>query len=503
MLASQRPITPVQPALSHLRKARTQPQWQQWLLTNKAVLVATAGVLAVVAVASLLASRYQAAIPDLAADTQQLAAQNTTSEPLTGPIAAPFAQLSAAQAQQTAQDQLGRFVELQLMLEEKFTSTSWATDSIEQAKATALLGDSFFQNQNYREAFEQYQRAAAELDLSIKQGETAVASALAQAEQSIDQLDQLAASEALARARAYFPREPAIEQLQQRVDKLPQITELLRDALNLELAERYEQALERYQRIVAVDPKTESLKTRMSAAKAGLKRQRIRSLLSDAFNALNAANYVSARGKFTQVLAEEPDNSAAQGGLEQIAQLYDVAVIEAAQADAEIAMQAGDWSTAVDAYQRILDFDSNLLVGVAGLAAATEHQRIDKLLNAIRSAPERLSNAKLFNDAEIALSEAGTLAYQTEALATAIDAVKNLLAQYRDPVNVTFVSDNAMQISLSNIGNLGQFAQRTLTLRPGVYTLRASRDGCRDTYTNITVLPGMAPVEVFCSGALP
>lgn len=503
MSASQRPITPVQPALSHLRKARIQPQWQQWLLTNKIVLVASAGVLALVAVASLFASRYQAAIPDLAAATQQLAAQDSTSEPLTAPTAAPFAQLSAAQAQQTAQDQLARFVELQLTLEEKFTDTSWATDSVEQAKATALLGDSFFQNQNYREAFDQYQRAAAELALSIERGETAVASALAQAEQSIDELDQVASSEALARARAYFPREPAIEQLQQRVDKLPQITELLRDALNLELAERYEQALQRYQRIVAVDPKTKSLKARMSVAKSGLKRQRIRNLLSDAFSALNAANYVSAREKFAQVLAEEPDNSAAQGGLEHIAQLYDVAVIREAEADAAIAMQAGDWSTAVDAYQRILDFDSNLLVGVAGLAAATEHQRIDKLLNAIRRAPERLSNAKLFNDAEIAINEAGTLTYQPEALASAIDAVKTLLAQYRDPVDVTFVSDNAMQISLSNIGNLGQFTQRTLTLRPGVYTLRASKDGCRDTYTNITVLPGMAPVEVFCSGALP
>ena len=68
---------------------------------------------------------------------------------------------------------------------------------------------------------------------------------------------------------------------------------------------------------------------------------------------------------------------------------------------------------------------------------------------------------------------------------------------------MTLISDNAIEISLSNVGNLGQLSERTLTLRPGTYTLRGSKDGCRDIYTEITVLPGIAPIEVFCAEVLP
>jgi hypothetical protein len=202
-------------------------------------------------------------------------------------------------------------------------------------------------------------------------------------------------------------------------------------------------------------------------------------------------------------LKEQPSNIAAQGGIEQIGQLYDVAVIKQAESVAKKAMQTGDWNAAASAYQRILDLDANIQIGAAGRAAALEHQRINRLLEAIRRQPERLSDLKLFNDAEIALAQATELPYQAPTLTALMENVRELLTSYRDPVDVAFLSDNAIEISLSNIGRLGRFTQRTLTLRPGVYTLRGSKDGCRDIYTNITVLPDMPAVEVFCTDTLP
>ena len=76
------------------------------------------------------------------------------------------------------------------------------------------------------------------------------------------------------------------------------------------------------------------------------------------------------------------------------------------------------------------------------------------------------------------------------------------LQQYREPVAVSFISDNSIDVNLSNVGNLGRFTQRTLTLRPGTYTLRGSKNGCRDIYANISVLPNMPPVEIFCTEPL-
>ncbi|NCF33037.1 MAG: hypothetical protein GWP50_05650, partial [Proteobacteria bacterium] len=333
-MESARSIATIRPALTHLSDNNAKPQWQrwrQWLDANKAVLVAAAGVLAIITVASLLASRYQAAAPIINNEQQKPSAfQSNTAQAPASETAAPFAQLSQEQAQQTAQDQLGRFVELQLQLEQLFANTNWAIESIAEAKETALLGDNFFQRNNYLEAFSQYQTAADQLAATIEQGKTAVAAALEQTKLAIDTQDLVASSKALAQAKAYSPNDPQIERLQSRIDTLPQVSLLLREALNLELAERYSDALKKYTDVRALDPQTLVLEQRESRAQAGLKTQRIRDLLSKGFRALSDNQFAASRSAFEQALKEQPGNIAAQGGIEQIGQLYDVAVIKQA-----------------------------------------------------------------------------------------------------------------------------------------------------------------------------
>ncbi len=65
-------------------------------------------------------------------------------------------------------------------------------------------------------------------------------------------------------------------------------------------------------------------------------------------------------------------------------------------------------------------------------------------------------------------------------------------------VLVTLLSDNFTEVVLSNIGRLGNFQSKVLSLRPGEYTIRGSARGCRDIFLTVTVLPGIAPIEVFC-----
>ena len=177
MSKNHRPIAPIRPALTHLRQTDTDPRWQQWLSANKIVLVAAAGVIAIASIALGLASRYQTALPEGVIGQQGPRQSITTSETKTDTLG-PFAQLTQAQAQQTAQDQLARFVELQLQLEQSFTDSKWAAESLTTAKETALLGDTYFQNERYREAFSQYQSAGAELFAPIERGNAAVAEAL-------------------------------------------------------------------------------------------------------------------------------------------------------------------------------------------------------------------------------------------------------------------------------------------------------------------------------------
>ena len=70
----------------------------------------------------------------------------------------------------------------------------------------------------------------------------------------------------LSQARAFFPKQAPIDQLQARVDKLPEVSGLLRQALNLELAERYAEALEIYKTVADLDPATRLLTERGSSS---------------------------------------------------------------------------------------------------------------------------------------------------------------------------------------------------------------------------------------------
>jgi hypothetical protein len=65
---------------------------------------------------------------------------------------------------------------------------------------------------------------------------------------------------------------------------------------------------------------------------------------------------------------------------------------------------------------------------------------------------------------------------------------------------VTLVSDNATEVTVYRVGELGTFAARELELKPGRYTAVGSRRGFRDVRETFTVLPGRenGPVTVVC-----
>ena len=498
----QRTINSVRPALSHLQTAETQRTWQQWLTANKPAVIAAVCIFSLLAVSILLASRYQFAAPLAISGNPKIPDGSPATAQTADPTAAPFAQLTLEQAQQTARDELGRFVEQQLQLEERFNLGDWSTASMEGATDTALLGDEYFQTQDYLNALANYQQAADQIEQTIQLGQTKLAQAIDAATSAINESDPATAARALAEARQIAPTESKIQALQRRLDVLPEIVILLRQGMNLGLQEQYAEALSKYAEIAALDPLTASLDARITEAKAGRQAQQLRQWLSDGFSHLDASNFISAREAFNKVTAVAPDNSAALGGLEQVAQLYDVALIRQASADALEAMEDGTWDQAINAYQRVLDLDPNLRLGRAGIANAQEHKRINAVMSAVLAQPQRLSDPRLFNDAERALAEAEALDSKPAAFADAIEGVEILLQQYREPVAVSFISDNAIDVNLSNVGNLGRFTQRTLTLRPGTYTLRGSKNGCRDIYANISVLPNMPPVEIFCTELL-
>ncbi|HKQ15663.1 MAG TPA: hypothetical protein VJT80_19655, partial [Steroidobacteraceae bacterium] len=74
--------------------------------------------------------------------------------------------------------------------------------------------------------------------------------------------------------------------------------------------------------------------------------------------------------------------------------------------------------------------------------------------------------------------------------------LKDWIARADVPVSVALQSDNVTQVTIYRVGQLGTFAERSLELVPGSYTVVGTRPGYRDVRREINVRPGPAPEPV-------
>ena len=84
------------------------------------------------------------------------------------------------------------------------------------------------------------------------------------------------------------------------------------------------------------------------------------------------------------------------------------------------------------------------------------------------------------------------------------DELARLLKRAATPLTVTFVSDNATDVSIYKVGKLGSFATHELSLRPGTYVAVGSRPGYRDVRLEFQVGPELEarPIVVRCEEAI-
>ena len=410
----------------------------------------------------------------------------------------PFEALLRQQARSEAQDALARFVELEIELREALEVESWGADAYDSARDLAHAGDESFVGERYAQAIADYHAAADALEALIEDAHAHFDAALASALEALAARDPGQAAAALAQARLVQPEDPKLKRAEERAGNLPEIVTLFRQAHNQELAGQWDAALQTYARIRALDPETRGLDPAMAHARAQRFAQRLQSLLSAAFAQLADGRLDAAESSFRQVLAMQPQNGPALGGLQQIAEQGLVNEIERLQRQASSAAAKEDWPAAARAFAAILALDANIQFARAGLARAREQAAALQALHEIAAQAQSLSSDQRYAGAQDTLNRAKELEPRGPTLAAKIAEVDALLRFYAHPLEVVLRSDNATEVLLSNVGPLGRFSEKRLSLRPGAYTLIGSRDGCRDVRTTITVRSEMAPVDIRC-----
>lgn len=410
----------------------------------------------------------------------------------------PFQALLREQTREKAQEELARFVELQMLLEKTMQVGEWGQAEFDLAKSLATQGDEQFLEQAYEVSLESYRSASDALAELIETGSTMLADALAEGRLALDERDQQAALAGFERAAIIDPENTEARSGLARASLLPQIIDLMRAATNHELAGDYRAALASYEEVQALDSETHGLTAAMAMARNGVSDMRFRELLSDGFKAMDAGRFETARTAFDAAVKLKPGDPVALGGLEQVAERKDLATISALRASAEAFEAAEEWRRAIEDYDKVLDLDDAIQFAKSGRDRALAQERTSITLGNIIASPDKLSSKSLYGQAGDILLLAQKLEPRGPKLGSQIARVEDLLATYGTPVAVTFRSDNRTEVTLSTVGRLGTFAEKQLSLRPGAYTVIGSRDGCRDTRESILVRPEMQPIEILC-----
>lgn len=410
----------------------------------------------------------------------------------------PYQALLREQTRTQAQEELARFVELQLKLESEMTVGAWGAVEYDAAKDLAAAGDEAFVKEAFEASLQQYQAASEALALLIERGRALLEESLADGESALAARDQQAANEAFALAAAIAPDDPRVGAGMTRASALPAVGDMMREARNLELAEQWQAALDLYQEVAKLDAATLGLDEAVARATEGSTQARIQEQLSRGFARLDAGAFQDARKAFRAALQLAPGDPVATGGLEQVDKAAAVARLNDLKRRADAAAAAERWKEAEDLYGKVLASDANIQFAISGRSLARDQQRLGSALARIIQSPDKLSSEKLYRDAQALLEQAEQMDPRGPKLASQIVNVQEILRTYATPVVVTLRSDDRTRITLSTVGELGQFTEKQLQLRPGAYTVIGSRDGCRDVREQILVRPNMLPVDIRC-----
>lgn len=414
----------------------------------------------------------------------------------------PFQQLQRQQARERAQQQLAAFVERQIRLEEEMSVGAWGAEAYQRAKALAAAGDESFVKESFDQAIEQYEAATDALGTLMERGRSLLEQSITEGTQALAARDEAAAKAAFDLAVTIAPDDPRVQEGLRRTALLPEVSTLLRQARNHELAEDWDDAERVYAQVRQLDPATAGLEEAQARVAEGRRQVRLQTLLSDGFAHLDAGRYDAARRAFSDALSLEPGNSVAQGALEQVGKQAEVARLNRLRREAEQAASEERWDDAAALYAQVLDRDATIRFAQTGRAEALAQSRAMTALRRIVDSPDRLSSEALYQEAQDILARAKALTPRGPRLAGLITDVASILDTYSSPVPVLLRSDNRTQVTVSTIGNIGAFTEKRLELRPGAYTVLGSRDGCRDVRAEIVVRPNMNPVDIRCVDTL-
>lgn len=435
-----------------------------------------------------------AAPPETVADEPAATPQEEAPAAEAGPSPAELAAIKSA-TDETLGELLSDLERLQLRAVERWGGAAWqrAQDVYKSGDEAYLDRDYTLAGQRYREALELLQPLFERIEAEFRQ-------AMQAGKAAFEAGNHADAVRLFDLAVAITPGNVQAEQWLERARNLEGVLRLTDQGLRFENDLELLAAKSAFEKALELDPGWQPAATALERVKGAINQRSFEQRMTEGFNALTGGNFPTARAAFEAAKALKPDSQQPVDGLLQVEQEVRLAKIQRLEEEAR-SLEAGErWQEAVQKYEEILEIDALLQFAQEGLARSRERAALHARLESYIAAPDSLSAPAAMQQATNLLLQISRMASVGPRLEDRKNELSRLLKRAATPLTVRFVSDNATQVSIFRVGQLGTFSTQELQLRPGSYVAVGSRPGFRDVRLEFRVAPELElePIVIKC-----
>jgi eukaryotic-like serine/threonine-protein kinase len=492
------PLTPPKTAAEVLR-----PTWQRTVAAAAAdpkqlqrqgfrsgIAVAVVAILAIVALALFIVPARRSSIPAPAAPTPVIgpAPPSSTVAPSEDNV-----DLQALAQQKSAADEQRASVNSRLAALKSAGSESWAAAGTAAAMVALAAADALMQKRDYAAAQTKLTALAHDLTALEAQREPAFKALLQQGEGALQKGDSKGAASAFAQALAIRPGDAAAQRGARRAASLDALYTLLSSARVLEQQGRISEAAATYRKAESLDPLDPQAQAGAARTGGQLQADQFGRAMARAYAAIGQHQEAEARAALEEAKQIRPNDPEIARATAQLQAADSASQLSTALTQAHTAEASEHWQEAVSQYQHAVALDPTLVDARHAMEVATERARLDRELALIIAHPERTYSDAVYAAAHTTLQQGQAIAAPGPVLSHQLEQVADLLTQAATPVDVTLRSDNLTSVTVYRVGELGNFSQRALQLKPGRYVVVGTRSGYRDVRRELNISPGNSP----------
>jgi hypothetical protein len=400
-----------------------------------------------------------------------------------------------ARAKQDADDRRGPIEERLKKLAAR-AADKWGGEEFKRANEELAAGDKDYEAREYVTALEHFTTIEPLLSTLEKRAGTVLAEQLKSGATALQTGRSADAKAAFGLAVKIEPGNKVAEHGLKRATTLDQVLNLVAGAERMEKESNPVGAVEQFRKALALDAEAPRAADGVARIEARFAADAFASTMARGYSALAKADYTGARLAFEAARRVRPSAPEIPTALRQIEQEQRTGVISAKLGVAHDHEAQERWADALKEYRAVVELDSTVAAAQEGIARVSPRAALNEQLELYLTQPERLFSQPVRASARDTLARAASIAGPGPVLQKQVTTLKDWVARADVPVPVALQSDNVTQVTIYRIGPLGTFAERSLELVPGSYTVVGTRPGYRDVRREINVRPGGAPQPV-------